>query len=320
MKKSKSASSTAESPPPAAGYSGRFAPSPTGPLHWGSLFTATVSYLDARASSGRWLLRIDDLDGPRSEPGSEDAILKSLDAHALHWDGAVDHQSNHLDRYQAALVELEKASFYCRCSRRSIAGRPYPGTCRNQREPLSDAAIRVRVDAAPIGFEDRFAGPQRADLLAQSGDFVIRRRDGLIAYQLATAVDDGDPAINEIVRGRDLLESTARQLWLMDLLGLERPRYGHVPVIVDHRGNKLSKQHGAPAIRDATATDNLQRVLRTLGLLTAEDNRQPAGPEDLLALGIERWRAASPELARLLGRGTLTQGQLASDSAASSSE
>lgn len=247
---------------------GRFAPSPTGPLHLGSLLAATASYLDARRMGIGWQVRLDDLDLPRNEPGAEAAILRALECHGLRWDGPVVRQSEHLDRYAAALDSLrdQQRLFYCRCSRRELRGlQRYPGTCRQHLDPRPDSAVRLRVESAPIEFVDAVLGPQRADLATAPGDFVVRRRDGIIAYQLACAVDDGAPGITRVVRGRDLLHATAPQILLMGCLGLAVPQYGHTPLLVGREGRKLSKQNHAPPLDLTRPADNLAQVLTVLG-------------------------------------------------------
>ena len=253
---------------------GRFAPSPTGPLHLGSLLAATASYLDARHRGERWLLRIDDLDLPRNVPGAEDAILKSLEAHGLNWDGPVIRQSDRLDRYTAALEELKRLghTFNCTCTRKRLKGLgPYPGFCRDARHPAEDAAVRVRVNTTPISFVDGVVGPVTEVLSESVGDFIIRRRDGLVAYQLATAVDDGEPDITRVIRGGDLLDNTARQIYLMQLLNLNPPFYAHVPMVVHADGQKLSKQTHAAPLDDAQPAVNLQKILPMLGLTPPGD-------------------------------------------------
>lgn len=276
---------------------GRFAPSPTGPLHLGSLLAATASFLDARHRGDRWLLRIDDLDVPRNVPGAEDAILKSLDAHGLHWDGAVIRQSERVERYEAALERLTAAghTFNCTCARKRLKDLgPYPGFCRDANHPASDAAVRVRVNDSPVTFEDGVLGPTREVLTETVGDFIIRRRDGLIAYQLATAVDDGEPEITRVVRGRDLLDNTARQIYLMRLLALPPPTYAHVPMILNAAGQKLSKQTHARALNDEIPSANLRRILPMLELAPPAELSTPA---ELLS-----WAAAEFSLAALKGR------------------
>ncbi|MFK7913722.1 MAG: tRNA glutamyl-Q(34) synthetase GluQRS [Pseudomonadales bacterium] len=310
-KRSKSVSSTANqhsAPFPnrdgVAGYVGRFAPSPTGPLHMGSLSTALASYLAAKANNGRWLLRIDDIDGPRAEPGASDAILASLEAHGLLWDGPVIRQSDHLEQYRYSAEQLLSAgaAFYCRCSRAQLDSRaPYPGTCRQQQRRLADAAIRVRSFEAQVRFTDALQGPVSTDLGATCGDFVIWRRDGLPAYQLATAIDDGAAAITDVVRGNDLLDSTARQLHLMALLKLSAPNYAHVPVVVDRSQTKLSKRAGAEPLDDRQPATNLKRALVLLGV---EQTSLPA-TADLPA--VLAWAAQHWQLQSLRGLQSLTE-------------
>lgn len=270
---------------------GRFAPSPTGPLHAGSLIAATASYLDARSLGARWLVRMDDLDTDRNLAGAESAILCSLEAHGLEWDGPVIHQSERLDRYEAALDQLIGARqvFYCNCSRARLKGHAvYPGTCRSNLTPRPDSAARLRVPDAPVSFQDLIAGPQSEVLTRTCGDFVVRRRDGIFAYQLATAVDDGDPAIARIVRGGDLLDNTARQIYLMTLLDLPPPEYGHLPVLRHSDGRKLSKQTRAPAIDDERASANLRQALVHLGLHPPADADRWT-PAQLLRWGVDSW-------------------------------
>lgn len=256
-------------PAEAAAGAGRFAPSPTGPLHLGSLLAAAASYLDARQQGLAWRVRLDDLDQPRNEPGADDAILAALDRHGLHWDGPVTRQSENGEHYAAALDTLAEAGalFYCTCSRKELKGAPiYPGTCRTYREPRPDSAVRVRVDQAVIHFDDLLQGPRHEALAQTCGDFVVRRRDGIVAYQLATAVDDGDRDITRVIRGRDLLENTARQIFLMRQLGASAPCYGHIPLLKNRTGQKLSKQNHAAPLDPGRAEHNLRRVLELLGV------------------------------------------------------
>lgn len=234
-------------------YCGRFAPSPTGPLHFGSLVAAVASYLDARHHGGRWLLRMEDLDKPRELPGAADAILRTLENFALLWDGSVLYQSRRLDAYCEAVDRLrrEDACFPCACTRREIAdsaipgleGPVYPGICREGLAPgQHERTLRVRVDDLPIVFEDRLQQRCEQNLAREIGDFVILRADGIIAYQLAVVVDDAAQGITHVVRGSDLLISTPRQIHLQRLLGLPTPVYMHLPVAVNAAGKKLSKQ------------------------------------------------------------------------------
>lgn len=272
-------------------HAGRFAPSPTGPLHHGSLLAATASYLDARAQQMQWWLRIDDLDTPRVVPGSETAILKTLEAHALHWDGPLVRQSERVERYEAALAVLSARElvFYCTCSRQMLADAPvYPGTCRRRTQPTADAAIRVLVDDRTIRFRDLIHGTRIEQLGRTCGDFVVRRRDGLIAYQLATAVDDGSEAISRVVRGGDLLDNTARQIHLMQALGLSVPDYAHLPVLLDESSRKLSKQTHAPAVDDDRPTANLLAIFGVLGLMAPQEASRWS-PETLLDWAVPRF-------------------------------
>ncbi|HEY1773499.1 MAG TPA: tRNA glutamyl-Q(34) synthetase GluQRS [Gammaproteobacteria bacterium] len=239
-------------------YISRFAPSPTGPLHIGSLMAAVGSYLEAQAHGGRWLLRMEDLDPPREVPGAADSILRDLEALGFQWDGPVVYQSTRLAAYDEALARLQEAGlvFPCACSRSEIAdsavtgieGPVYPGTCRGGIPAGKTArALRVKVGSAQIQFDDKLQGPISQDLGHDIGDFVLRRADGCHAYQLAVAVDDGWQGITHVVRGADLLLSTPRQIHLQTLLGLPHPIYMHLPVAVNEAGEKLSKQtHAAP--------------------------------------------------------------------------
>ena len=237
-------------------YAGRFAPSPTGPLHFGSLVAALASWLDARAARGRWLVRIEDLDRPREAPGSATDILRTLERLGLFWDGEVLYQSRRREHYAAALRRLAPQCYACGCTRREIAdsslalaadgARIYPGSCRaGLAAGRSARAVRVRTEAAPIEFIDRVQGPQRQSLERDVGDFVLLRADGQFAYQLAVVVDDALQGVTDVVRGADLLGSTARQIHLQRLLGIPTPRYLHVPVALSAAGGKLSKQTGA---------------------------------------------------------------------------
>jgi glutamyl-Q tRNA(Asp) synthetase len=268
---------------------GRFAPSPTGPLHFGSLVAALASWLDARASGGRWLVRMEDLDTPRVRPGADAQILGALQALGLEWDGVVAYQSQRRALYEGALRRLQEHLYPCGCSRREIAdsalalaadgAQVYPGTCRRGIAPGRAAhAVRVRTTAEPIAFDDRVQGRQAQVLEREVGDFVLRRADGQFAYQLAVVVDDAEQQVSDVVRGADLLDSTPRQIWLQRLLGYPTPRYLHVPVAVDAKGQKLSKQGGAHPI----GRQDLRRALRFLG--------QP--PSDTLAEALRAWNPA----------------------------
>jgi len=264
-------------------YRGRFAPSPTGPLHFGSLVAAVGSYLDAKAEGGEWLVRIEDVDQPRTVAGAADAILRTLDALGVGWDGEVLYQSRRDEAYRAALADLERSGmvYPCACSRKDIAdssftgpaGLIYPGTCRPGLPPgRSGRAVRLRVEGE-IAFADRLQGEIRQDLEREVGDFVLRRADGLFAYQLAVVVDDAEQGITHVVRGADLLDSTPRQIYLQGLLGLAVPSYLHLPVAVNQRREKLSKQTLAPEVDLARPAELLCRVLRFL------DQEPPPGLE-----------------------------------------
>lgn len=261
-----------------AGYRGRFAPSPTGPLHFGSLVAAVGSYLDARAHGGEWLVRIEDVDGPRTVPGAADGILRTLEGFGFEWDGEVLVQGRRLDLYHSALVQLQLDGYVypCACSRSEIAaathqlsvdgGLLYPGTCRSGLpEGRAARAWRLLVPDREFHFVDRVQGDARQNLEREVGDFVLLRADGQYAYQLAVAFDDAAQGVNSVVRGVDLLDSTARQMWLQECLGLPTPSYAHLPVAVNAAGEKLSKQTFAAAVIPEAGTSLLASVLRFLG-------------------------------------------------------
>ena len=277
---------------------GRFAPSPTGPLHFGSLVAALASYLDARAQGAQWIVRMEDLDEPRTRPGAADAILATLEHCGFEWDGPVIFQSRRTELYRAAFERLIAAGavYACSCTRKEIAdstlaidgARVYPGTCRHGLAPGRTArAFRVRTDDATIEFADRLQGPIRQGVARETGDFVLLRADGFFAYQLAVVVDDAAQQVTDIVRGADLLDSTARQVHLQRLLGLATPTYLHLPVAVNADGEKISKQAGA----DATGAPDLPRAFAFLGhAVPAGIANAPAG--ELLAWGRANWDAS----------------------------
>ena len=287
-------------------YRGRFAPSPTGPLHFGSLVTAVGSYLQARSQRGEWLVRMEDLDPVREVDGAADAILRTLEAFHLHWDGPVLYQSRRFEAYDAALARLaaQQDSFPCACSRKTIVdhwsqsgsagkvgnnGPIYPGTCREGLPPGQTArAIRVRVPDHPVAFTDGLQGPQQIHLGREVGDFVVRRADGLYAYHLAVVVDDAFQGITEVVRGTDLLTATPPQLHLQSILGMPHPRYRHLPIATNAQGQKLSKQTFAAAIDDANPGPSLFKALDFLGHCPAAA-LEKAPPAQLLAWAIENW-------------------------------
>ncbi len=269
--------------PSQAHYRGRFAPSPTGPLHFGSLIAAIGSYLQAKSHSGEWLVRIEDIDPPREIPGASDSILRTLDAYGFEWDGEVCYQSHRSDAYLAALEQLhhEGRTYHCDCSRKQISERGrqlglpvgvYPGSCRGTTVSRHQRhAIRLLVPDGTIGFEDAIQGHFSQRLEREVGDFVLRRADGLFAYQLAVVVDDASQGITEVVRGSDLLDNTPRQIALQQALGLATPHYLHLPVVLNAQGQKLSKQTFAPALDEASALLSLWHGLRFLGQQPIEE-------------------------------------------------
>ena len=284
-------------------YRGRFAPSPTGPLHFGSLVAAVASYCEARVHGGAWLVRMEDLDVTRTEPGAADEILRTLDGLGFAWEGEVMVQSERTMIYAEALARLQVLGcvFPCACSRKEIADsslniegeRVYPGTCRNGLAPGREArALRLRVGAEVIAFEDAVQGPVRHHLARVIGDFVLRRADGLFAYQLAVVVDDAAQGITDVVRGADLLGSTSRQILLQRLLGLTTPRYVHVLVAVNAAGEKLSKQTLAPAIISAQGAKQLVHALRFLGQPAPEALRR-SSPGEVWSWAFAHWDLAS---------------------------
>jgi glutamyl-Q tRNA(Asp) synthetase len=278
---------------------GRFAPSPTGPLHFGSLLAALASYVDAKGRGGEWLVRIEDLDPPREVPGAAGDILRTLDALGLEWEGQIRYQSRCTESYAAALEKLmaSGAAYACACSRREIAmaarigidGPVYPGTCRKGiaagREPR---AWRVRVPAGEIELHDENFGSLRQDVAKEVGDFVLRRADGLFAYQLAVVVDDADQGITRVVRGADLLDSSQRQMLLQRLLGLRTPAYVHVPVAADASGAKLSKQTRARPVDPSAPSPALFEALRFLQQAPPAELAR-AQPREILQWAAENW-------------------------------
>lgn len=292
-------------------YIGRFAPSPSGPLHAGSLVAAMASYLDAKVHHGQWLVRIEDVDEGRSVAGAADGILDLLRTLGMHWDGEVVWQSRRKDLYQAAADTLAGHTYPCGCNRREIADSRlgfapdgaaiYPGTCRNGLPPgRTMRSLRVRVpDAAGeadlVDFVDRMAGHRCQRLASESGDFVLKRADGFWAYQLAVVVDDAGQGITDVVRGADLIDSTPRQIYLQRLLGVPTPRYLHVPVVRNADGEKLSKQTGAVAVLpqgEAQALTVLREAAAFLDLTMGETHTLH-----------QFWQAALPAWANRIDNG-----------------
>lgn len=281
-----------------APYRGRFAPSPTGPLHFGSLVAALGSYLDAKACGGEWMVRIEDLDRPREVPGAADAILRALDAFGFEWDGKILYQSARAEAYAEAVETLRDIGlvFPCACSRREIAahappgadGPVYPGTCRN-RTPTGKSirSLRLRTESRPILIRDRIQGELRQDLEREVGDFVLRRADGTHAYQLAVVVDDTFQEVTHVVRGADLMSSTPRQLYLHQSLASPIPSYAHLPLAVDATGRKLSKSDAAAPADPANPIPSLLRAWRFLGQKPFAEH--PASLEELWTRARTDW-------------------------------
>ncbi|MRT31100.1 tRNA glutamyl-Q(34) synthetase GluQRS [Herbaspirillum sp. CAH-3] len=284
-------------------YVGRFAPSPSGPLHAGSLVAALASYLDARVHGGRWLLRIEDIDETRTVPGAADDIVATLAALDMRSDGPILVQSLRKARYQLARERLGSLAYPCGCSRKEIADSRvgmasdgaalYPGTCRHGLGPgKTPRTLRLRVpDAGQSGervqFTDRWLGPQVQHLASEVGDFVLQRADGFWAYQLAVVVDDAEQGVTDIVRGADLLDSTARQIYLQGLLGYATPRYLHVPLLMNASGEKFSKQNGAQALDLGQPLQALQHAAAFLGL----DTGAARDREGFWTQALTGWRA-----------------------------
>jgi len=287
-----------------AKYVGRFAPSPTGPLHFGSLLAGVASYAQALVNGGQWLVRVEDIDPPREPPGADQLILTALEAYGFQWDGPVSYQSTYTPRHEELVTRLinDGLAYPCSCSRRDLAdasrgplGAIYPGTCR-EGCISKDVAIRVLVNDEVIEFEDALQGHFEQQLQSESGDFIIKRRDGLIAYHLAVVADDADQGITEIVRGIDLLDSTPRQIHLQHLLGFTTPDYLHIPVAVGKDGDKLSKLTGAPAVSNDDVGASLCLALQCL-------KQQP--PNDLAQANIKviwDWVAENWDLAGIRGQ------------------
>lgn len=278
-------------------YVGRFAPSPTGPLHFGSLLAALASCLQSKSRSGLWLLRVEDIDPPREQEGATEEILAALDCYGFEWDGPVTYQSESEEKHLQVVSELRAAglAYPCTCSRRDLAtaeqgplGAIYPGTCRNGCEG-DEFAVRVRTDDAVVEFVDLLQGTQRQDLDTESGDFVILRRDGLIAYHLAVVVDDFEQGVTEIVRGIDLLDSTPRQIHLQRLLDYRTPAYLHIPVAENRQGQKLSKLTGAPALPMDNVNQVLTAALDALGQQPPHDLAH-CSRRDIWSWAIRNWR------------------------------
>lgn len=285
-------------------YIGRFAPSPTGPMHFGSLIAATASYLDARKAKGTWLVRMEDVDTQRCRSSHARSILDTLETFGFEWDGEIVYQSKRQNYYQQALDAIKTTIYACSCTRKELNSRTgsgkfaylYPGLCRDgpQKPNASRLSIRVRTDARPICFEDRCQGNYCQSIEKQVGDFILRRSDGLFSYQLAVVVDDALQAITHVVRGADLFDNTPRQIYLQHLLGYSTPTYLHFPVAVTRDGKKLSKQNQAPAI---DVNDNRQRqrlLINALHFLGQKVDRELlfAKQHEFWSWAIEHWDAS----------------------------
>ncbi|WP_080749829.1 tRNA glutamyl-Q(34) synthetase GluQRS [Acinetobacter pittii] len=269
-------------------YSGRFAPSPTGPLHFGSLVTAVASYCDAKAHQGKWLVRVEDTDIPRIYPGSEEHILTSLEAFQFEPDAEIIFQKNRLDIYESVLDQLKKEGliYACQCTRKMLGSNAiYAGTCRDLNLDFQGQAIRVKVQDQQICFDDRLQGHHCSNLQHDLGDFVLKRRDGIINYQLAVVVDDYLQGITHVVRGADLLDNTERQIWLSQLLGYPQLSYMHLPLAMNDHGQKLSKQNLAQALDLSKAPELLQKAILALG----QPNVDLDQPRLMLKQAVAQW-------------------------------
>lgn len=269
-------------------YIGRFAPSPTGPLHFGSLLTAVASYCDAKANHGKWLVRIEDTDIPRIYPNSETHILSCIDAFQFEPDAEIIFQKDRLAIYEQVLDQLKQqhAIYACQCTRKMLGSNHiYAGTCRDLNLDFAEQAIRLKVDDLLICFEDRLQGRQCSNLKDDLGDFVLKRRDGIISYQLAVVVDDYLQGITHVVRGADLLDNTARQIWLGSILNYPSLSYMHLPLAMNDQGQKLSKQNLAQALDVSKASELLQQALLALGQPNVELNQ----PRIMLQQAVQQW-------------------------------
>lgn len=275
-------------------YKGRFAPSPTGPLHLGSLVAAVGSYIRAKSQDGVWLVRIEDIDPPREEAGASDSILESLTAHELISDEPVLYQHTRYEAYQTVLNKLQDQNFlyWCDCTRKSIRAASddpygpivYPGICREKNLSSNQGrALRVKINNEVTCFDDQYIGRFEQNLSQETGDFVLLRADGLFSYQLAVVVDDAFQEITEVVRGQDLVDNTPRQVHLQKLLGYSSPAYSHLPLVFNDDGQKLSKQNMAPALDNTKAVENICNALQILGYPAEIRNLNQSAPEILQA-------------------------------------
>ena len=286
-------------------YKGRFAPSPTGPLHFGSLLTALASYCEAKAHHGQWLVRIEDTDIPRIQAGAETAILTALEAFGFEWDEAVVRQQDRLRLYEQALEQLKANDliYACQCSRKQLSELgglnglgTYPQTCRPLNLPFEQHAIRLKTIDQTICFDDLIQGHCCENLSQTTGDFVLKRRDGIISYQLAVVVDDALQGITHVVRGADLLDNTARQIWLGQCLNVPRLNYCHIPLAMNDQGQKLSKQNLAKPLDVRQAPQLIQQALQVLN----QANVELDSPQRILAQAVDQWDMGNlPKIAQL---------------------
>lgn len=269
-------------------YIGRFAPSPTGPLHFGSLITAVASYCDAKAHAGQWIVRIEDTDIPRIYPDSEQHILKCLDAFGFESDVEIIYQRQRIAIYESAIDQLKQKNwvYACECTRKILGSNHiYIGTCRDKQLDFKDQAIRIKVTDQNICFQDRLQGQHCSNLHHDLGDFVLKRRDGIINYQLAVVVDDYLQGITHIVRGSDLLDNTERQIWLGQILGYPQLEYMHLPLAMNEQGQKLSKQNLAHALDTRYAAQCLLDAITALGQAPVDIDL----PARMLAQAVAQW-------------------------------
>ena len=291
---------------PTANTVGRFAPSPSGPLHFGSLLAAVGSYLFSKQQSGKWLLRIEDIDTPRVCPGADSSIMHTLEQHGLLWDGPVIYQSQRTERYHEIFNQLQQQGlvYGCQCSRKQInaGGGLYQGACaplhlNNTNSDVKKLSWRLHSAGVTSQFIDSLLGPQQIEQTLAQEDYILLRRDGLFSYQLAVVVDDWDQAVTEVIRGADLLSMTPRQQHLFQLLGAKAPLYGHLPLAVTAPGHKLSKQNHATALDNWPASYTMARALAILGLVLPAELQQAAAPEQL-SYALANWRPAAIPAAR----------------------
>ena len=269
-------------------YVGRFAPSPTGPLHFGSLITAVASYCDAKANHGTWMVRVEDTDIPRIYPGSEEHILRAMDAFQLEPDGEIIFQKDRLDIYEDVIQQLRQQGlvYACQCTRKMLGSNHiYQDTCRNLGLAFEHQAIRLKVEDVEICFEDRLQGRHCSELKKDLGDFVLKRRDGIINYQLAVVVDDHLQGMTHVVRGADLLDNTERQIYLGQLLGYPRLSYMHLPLAMNDQGQKLSKQNLAQALDLTQAPQLLKQALQALHQAEVDLD----APQRMLQQAVAQW-------------------------------